>query len=163
SFLGMDAAQICPTATIDLSNVGEQGTVTYNSDLTYQQSGTTMFQMKLTIPNSCLAMGETCETLDSVYKQMMQTDPTYKMASCAAGATSCVCTIAFSQDSNESGTYSTMGTNVTTTPTTAGATADTSGYCVQGNQLHLLDLDMTMPMGAMGMAKIDAELILTKQ
>ena len=45
----------------------------------------------------------------------------------------------------------------------AGGTASTNEYCVKANELHLLAINMTMPMGSMGQANVDAELFLTKK
>ncbi len=58
------------------------------------------------------------------------------------------------------GTYTTSGTMLTLNATTGTGTG--GAYCVQGNTLHLLTLDMTMSMGSMGTATIQSDIILTK-
>ena len=57
---------------------------------------------------------------------------------------------------SETGTYTTSGTNITTTD--SAGSSSISAYCVQGNELHMLQVDMTMAMG-----KIQADLVLTKK
>ena len=56
----------------------------------------------------------------------------------------------------ESGTYITSGTTITTTDSTGASSS--SYYCVQGNELHMLQVDMTMAMG-----KVQADIVMTKK
>jgi hypothetical protein len=42
-----------------------------------------------------------------------------------------------------------------------GSTSD-DPYCVQGNELHSLSVDMMMPMGPMGQVHIQGDLVLKK-
>jgi hypothetical protein len=60
-----------------------------------------------------------------------------------------------------SGTWSASGTRISL----VSSTGDNAGgpYCVQGNELHLITLDMTITMGSMGTLKIDEDLVATKQ
>jgi hypothetical protein len=59
------------------------------------------------------------------------------------------------------GTYATAGTKLTENQ--PGMAPDESSYCVQGNTLHIVGLDMTMPVGMMGQFKITNDVVLTKQ
>jgi hypothetical protein len=91
----------------------------------------------------------------------MQTDPTLKSATCAMSGSACVCQLSTSHDATEAGTYTTSGTTVSSTPT--GGTVSTDSYCVKGNELHSIGIDMSMPMGTMGMVKIAGDVVFTKQ
>jgi hypothetical protein len=57
---------------------------------------------------------------------------------------------------SETGTYTTSGTTFTTTSSTGAVSA--SQYCVKGSELHVIDVDMTMPMAA-----IQADIVFTKR
>jgi hypothetical protein len=161
SAIGFDATTICDTATIAVKKVTDTGGITYAADHTYQSTGTLAIDVALTIPMSCFAPGRTCDALNGVYAQAMQKDPTITGATCGASGSTCVCEVSTLQDTGESGTYVTSGTTLTTTAT--GETAESGGYCVQGNELHSIALDMTMPTGPMGTATIAADVIFKKQ
>jgi hypothetical protein len=160
SFLGVDATAICPTATIALTKFGGTGGITYGADQTYHSTGTVSIDFKLTLPTTCFGVGKTCADLQTSYAQQMQTSPTIKSATCATSVSACVCQISTVQDATEAGTYATSGTRLSSTPT--GGTVSTDSYCVQGNELHSIGIDMSMPMGTMGMAKITGDLVFTK-
>ena len=161
SFLMSDATEICDTATVTITSLSEMGDITFNADLSYQATGSDMFNLKITVPSACIAAGETCADIDANIKAQMQQDPTITSAACAPSDTACVCDETFVKDSSDSGTYALSGTDITST--SSDGTASTDGYCVQGNVLHDLAIDMTMPMGSTGMAKIQADFVLTKE
>ena len=72
------------------------------------------------------------------------------------GSSACTCTFTIpSMTVTDSGTWATSGTNIL-------IDGSPSPYCVQGNELHLMTLNTTMPMGAMGQANIDADVLLKK-
>jgi hypothetical protein len=162
SFLGFDQSQICAGAQFDVASVSAMGTSTYNADGTYQDTGNLKLTFKLTVPNSCFSNGATCAGLNSSFQQQIQQDPSsVNSASCVPSGSSCVCTLGSpDQPVSEMGTYTTSGTSLTTTPT--GGTPSTGPYCVTGNELHEMQIDMSMPMGSMGMAHIQADVVLKK-
>jgi hypothetical protein len=155
----LDASDICATASIRLTSVSAMGTIDYSAAGTYQANGTIAIGFQLAVPLSCFVTGDTCADLDASFAQEMQQDMTITSHSCAVSASSCVCTIGALQ-SNESGTYSTSGSVLTTTPT--GGDASNDSYCVQGNTLHDLAVDMSMQT-SMGMAKVQGDIVYTKQ
>jgi hypothetical protein len=161
AMLGLDASSICATATIELTKFTGTGGVTYGADQTYQDTGTVTIDFKLTVPTTCFATGKSCADVQDGYVQEMKTDSTLKSASCATSGAACVCQISTVQDATEAGTYATSGTMLSTTPT--GGTASSDSYCVQGNELHDLSVDMSMPMGNMGTVKITGDIVFTKQ
>jgi hypothetical protein len=161
SAFASDATDICATATIHTTSISSTGGVTYGGDGTYQSTGTITIDFQLTVPTSCFAPGETCADLDAGFTQEMQQDMTITSHSCAMSGSSCVCTLGSNQPTTDSGTYVASGTTLTTTPTGGQASADQ--YCVVGgNTLHDLAVDMSMQT-SMGMAKIQGDLVLTKQ
>jgi hypothetical protein len=50
---------------------------------------------------------------------------------------------------------------LSSTPT--GGAVSTDSYCVKGNDLHSIGIDLSMPMGTMGMVKIAGDIVFTKQ
>jgi hypothetical protein len=93
------------------------------------------------IPTSCLG-GLTCVDLAGQFERSLE----LQSSSCT-GTTTCVCPIVYvPQEVNESGRYTASGTTMRTTPT-AGLT-HTFPYCVEGDRLHILDVETiatTMP------------------
>jgi hypothetical protein len=158
--LAGDASDICDAATIHLTSFTGTGTVTYKTDATYQQAGDIKIGFQLTVPMTCFATGETCADLDTGFAQENQPGMTITSHSCVVSGSSCVCTVATDNDATESGTYSTAGTTLTTTPTGGDASGDQ--YCIEGNTMHDMTVDMTMQT-SMGTAKIVADIVLTKQ
>ena len=80
---------------------------------------------------------------------------TVQTAHCA-GSSICTCTVTNGpQTTSETGTYTTSGTTLTITD--SDGSISSNGYCVQGNELHIVQLDMTMPMGT-----IEADTVLTQ-
>jgi hypothetical protein len=130
--------------------------------MAYQSSGTIKLSFKLTVPSSCFQNGATCADLDASFQQAIQQNPgEVTSASCVVSGPSCACTlVAPDQSSTEMGNYTTSGTNITTNP--AGGTPSTDPYCVTGNELHDMQVDMSMPMGPMGMVKIQGDMVWKK-
>jgi hypothetical protein len=59
------------------------------------------------------------------------------------------------------GTYVVDGTKLTETET--GKPPSDNNYCVQGNQLHIVELNMAVPMPTMSTNKIIVDVVLDKQ
>jgi hypothetical protein len=154
------AADLCADATGDVAIVGGTAAVTFNADQSYVQTGDVEMEFHLTLPMSCFAEGGTCADLKAAYAEAMATDPRFKATTCAASGSACVCNIRLVLDVGESGTYSSAATSLTTR--TAGGPATTAQYCVQGDELHNIDVDMAMP-GPMGMANITFDTVFKRQ
>jgi hypothetical protein len=162
SLLGIDATELCATATLVVKKVGGTAEVTYKADHTYVSTGSIAIDTTLTVPTTCFLAGKTCADLKAAYAQAMLADPTLTRTTCSPAGSACVCDLQLTADASESGTYSTNLTSLSTIP--AGQTvASTDDYCVQGNELHSISIDMTMPVGPMGMAKIAGDLVFTRQ
>lgn len=158
--LNMEIIADCPGASVKLSGFNVSGNSSFNADMTYSVNETIAVSASETIPASCLSMSGitlTCAQLDQAIQMLLTENPgTYQSAHCS-GSSSCTCTFTLApQTTSESGTYTTSGTTITTTDST-GATSS-SEYCVQGSELHMLQVDMTMAMG-----KVQADLVMTKK
>jgi hypothetical protein len=157
--LSMDIGMACPGATINISLVNVSGSASFNADLTYTVTQSASFTAQETIPASCLTSGGltlTCAQLDQQLQQQIAMDPsTFQSARCS-GSSSCTCTFTIApQTSTDTGTYTTSGTTLSIT--SSDGSTSSNGYCVQGNEFHIVQFDMTMPMG-----KIQADTVLTK-
>jgi hypothetical protein len=150
----------CPGATVKISSINVSGSASFTADLTYSVSETVTASASETIPASCLTTNGitlTCAQLDQAVQQLLIDQSGMFQSIHCAGSGSCTCNFTLApQVTSESGTYTTSGTTITTTDSAGGISS--SEYCVQGNELHLVQVDMTMPMGT-----IQADLVLTKQ
>lgn len=156
----MNVIADCPGATVNISGLSVSGSGSFNADMTYSVMETISASVSETIPASCLMMSGitlTCAQLDQAIQTLLTQNPgTYQSAHCA-GSSSCTCSFVLAaQTTSETGTYTTAGTIITTTNSTG--TSSSSSYCVQGNELHMLQVDMTMAMG-----KVQADLVFTKK
>jgi hypothetical protein len=158
-------ADFCPTGTVTPS-FQVSGNITYNTNATYSGTFTESGTVTLGLPPSCLTDGATtftCAQADAMFKA--SADPmAVSSVTCSGSGASCSCKfVMVPQTSTESGTYTTAGTTLTQTASTAGATADDNPYCVQGNELHIIDFDMSMPMGMMGQVTVLSDIVSIKQ
>jgi hypothetical protein len=143
----------CTGATISNVSVTSSGTLSVNSDMSYVITGTQNVKFTMTLPASCLN-GETCADLTTE----LQND--FPNASCT-GTGSCACALTENNSQDDSGTYTISGTQILISSAAQGPS--TQSFCVQGNTLHLIEVDTTMNMGPMGMATIDDDTLFTKQ
>ena len=157
--LNMDLGMSCPGATFNITGLSVSGSASFNADLTYTTTGTTSISVQETIPVSCLTSGGvtvTCEQLDQQLQQDIAANPSSLQTGHCTGSSSCTCTITSGpQTTSGTGTYTTSGTTLTITE--SDGSISSNGYCVQGNELHIVQFDMTMPMGT-----IQADTVLTK-
>lgn len=158
--LTMEIGMQCPGASVNISGLKVSGNGSFNADMTYSITETISASLSETIPASCLTMSGitvTCTQLDQEIQALLTQNPgTYQSAHCS-GSSSCTCTFVLApQTTSETGTYTTSGTTITTTDSTGSSSS--SSYCVQGNELHMLSVDMTMAMG-----KVQADIVLTKK
>ena len=133
----------CPSATVTNLNLTQTGSTVFTTT-GYAVAVTRAYSYTYNVPASCLN-GGTCADLAAEFAQ----SPTLQSSSCT-GSTTCVCPLVYvPQDLTESGTYTTSGSTLTTTPT--AGTAGTTSYCVEGNRLHFLDVQTITDMGAVTM------------
>jgi hypothetical protein len=150
----------CPGAMVRVTGLNVSGTATFTAGLTYTRTQTMSGSVQMTFAPSCLAMEgitPTCAQIDAILQlQLAQQPGTFQSASCSGSAT---CTCSFTtvpETQSDSGTYVTSGNTLTLT-SSAGA-VDADQYCVQGNELHIPEVDMTMAMGT-----IQADTVLTRR
>jgi hypothetical protein len=145
----------CPTATLD-GRIEFAGTATYTSAKTYTLVMTVSGTETILFPSTCLSA-----TCDQLSQKFQATPPdgfsAMHCTSAAGGACSCAGTL-IPQPHSETGTYTTSGGSVTTTPTD-GSDAETDQYCVKGNRLDIVpdapSLDPTLT--------ASGDIILTRQ
>ena len=146
----------CPGATVNASGIRVSGSASFNADMTYTLNETISASASETIPASCLTMNGitlTCQQLDQAIQQLVTENPGVFQSAHCAGASSCTCSFTLApMTTNTSGAYTTSGTTLTLSGGGGGE------YCVQGNELHLISIDMTMPMATM-----NGDIVLTKK
>ncbi|HXU00602.1 MAG TPA: hypothetical protein VN903_06395 [Polyangia bacterium] len=159
SSITMQVSGACPGVSIDASGIRITGNATFNADMTYTMNEMISASISESIPASCLRMNGvtvTCAQLDQAIQQELTKQPGVFQSAHCSGLGSCTCTLVLNpQTMNETGTYTTSGMSI-------ALNGSTSEYCVQGNQLHLISLNTTMPMGPMGQANITADIVLTR-
>lgn len=138
----------CTQASVS-ANLSPTGTISLNTDGTYALALTLGGTTTINIPTSCLN-GATCADLDAALQAEISTEPSIQSISCT-GTSTCACVeVPAPETSNETGTYTTSGSTLTTTPT--GASPDMASYCVKSTmQASTLTVGSSMMAnGAMG-------------
>ena len=136
----------CPGATTDTSGLSITGTWTLNADSTYTQQGALGGMISVSFAPSCFTeegFTPTCDQINAGFAMLAMTDPEFPFsaASCAAAGSNCRCSMTLRPiPTNETGTYATSGSVITTTP--AGGTAEAQDYCVSGNRLQIQSRSM---------------------
>lgn len=119
----------CPQAT-QRETMQVSGTVTFRADGTYSVSTVLGLTRTVGLPASCLG-GTDCAGLQS----SLASQSGVRSATCTAAAPSgCTCTEVFApQPNNDTGTYATVGTSITS------PSGPAEPYCVQGTALQWQD------------------------
>jgi hypothetical protein len=129
---------LCPDITYDTSYTAS-GSASF-TETSYTLDIDRTVTATVHVPASCLTpFGLNCAALDGLLKQQAgggSGDPTI---SCS-GSGSCTCLISAPEQVTESGTYTTSGTTLTTTPTGSGSPSSTE-YCVDGSTLHVIEMN----------------------
>jgi hypothetical protein len=134
----------CPASAFSGSE-SLSGTITFQQDGSYSSDVTALVVEDIGVPSSCIN-GLSCAQLQAAIN-MPKDAGAQPMGTCTTTATGCACHVTqASGPTTATGTYSTLGTSVTTTQT--GGTPATSPYCVQGKTL-LVQTEAGM-MGAPG-------------
>lgn len=145
----------CPGATLSNVRYSPAGTLMFGSSMTYTAAITMSIGFNMNMPASCLN-GASCADVNTAIQSVVGTDGIESVA--CSGSGSCTCAVQGTADiENSAGTYATAGTTLTLTAT-SGGNGDSGDYCVQGSNLHLITVDMSM-----AMAKITGDIVLAKQ
>ena len=156
----------CPTATATLASLSTTGTASFNADKSYTVTETVSASLNVMLPSSCLTEGGVTVTCAQFAQAIQAADassgaPSFSSVACS-GSSGCTCALALVPVTmNDAGTWSTSGTNIALMSSTSGNSSPP--YCVQGDEIHVITLDMTMPMGPMGTFKIAGDLVATRQ
>jgi hypothetical protein len=128
--------KLCAAATVINASFSITGTETFEADLSYSLSATTSGTIQVSVPASCLIVGNATMTCAQLTPQVT---PEVN-ARCVESSAGCDCTFVLLQtDVRAAGTYVTSGTSLNETP--VGGAAASSGYCVDGDRLHVLTRD----------------------
>jgi hypothetical protein len=133
AFLSELNAQVqasCSGASVTALDVDLSGTFTYNPDLTYSMTGTETISGTEMIPLSCLGYASCAAA------QPASADATLT----CTGTTICTCHIGASSAAPETGTYTIVGTTLTTI---GPVSTTTDAYCVENGRLHLMEMSRT--------------------
>lgn len=158
---GMAFGFNCPEATVGTPALSVSGSASFNADLTYTMTTTATATAQVMFPPACVAsqtggIVPTCDQINQLVPLLIASMPgTIQSATCAGGTT-CTCTVTLApQTTSESGSYVASGTTLTTTDSTGQIVG--GQYCVQGSELHYIQVDATMP------STILADTVLTKR
>lgn len=130
-----DAAQLCEgdQTTVETSF---EGSVTFGQDGSVQRAITAQFQVKQSVPTSCLSPGFSCTMLQSAFADQ----PAVSRATCTTKGSSCECSYRIVQASSMQETYSTTGAKLNFTSSADGSESSVA-FCVRGTSLSLSDED----------------------
>jgi hypothetical protein len=152
----------CPDAEVQPGRLAGSGTVTFNADQTYALSLTQTGTVKVNVPAACLMQGGitlTCDQVAQVLQANLGSTSEFKSVTCT-GTKGCSCVFGVSFTNDQSGTWA-IADKTLTFNASGGTAAD--GFCVQGNELHMMNVDQTMTMGTMGEAKITSDIVAVRQ
>jgi hypothetical protein len=164
--LAMQIAPNCSNVMVNTATIDVTGNASFNADGTYTLMETTTVSATGTLPASCLMLSGvtlTCAEFDGLLQAYIATNPGMLESAHCAGTTDCSCNFTLApQILNQMGTYNTLGSPTLTLNNASDGMTYGTQYCVQGNQMHTIRVNATMPMGAMGQVNIDEDTIFTK-
>jgi hypothetical protein len=132
---------VCPAATVTNVATSHTGSLELTAS-DYSATATTTLSYTVTFPLACLGNVATCADVGDV----LSNGAGVASASCS-GSTICACSLSSAPvTASASGTYQTSGSTVTFMP--SGGSPSTASYCVQGDRLHILDVETVQSMGA---------------
>ena len=130
------SAGSCAGATVEVSSLSVNGTLTFNADNTTQSNAQIMFDESAHYPNACYSQAQCIQV-----QGLLTAAADVTRASCAYNAASgCDCTVMVASQSASVGTYQTAGSTLTITSTSQGTT-ETDTYCVSGNTLTVQNIN----------------------
>jgi hypothetical protein len=146
----------CPsgvTLSLTSSTLNRDLSATFAADGTYSGTSVTTGTLAFEVPGACLN-GGTCRDLEGALGNI------FDAPGCAGDAT-CACSVTQNLNSTETGTYTTSGWVIETTP--SGGATSPSNYCVAGNQMHFINVDPSTPVVPSPPATILSDTVLERQ
>jgi hypothetical protein len=129
---------LCPTLTYKTSYQASGSASFTAANYTFDINQTVT--ATIDVPQSCLtAFSLTCTDLDGILQSMVGGGADAPTVSCS-GSNGCTCILSAPADITESGTYTTDGNMLYTTPA-GGGTGEVSPYCVDGSTLHVIQMN----------------------
>ncbi len=126
----------CPTATVNSVTIAQSGSLTFTATA-YSVALTRTSTTSVNWPIACITP-LTCADLQAMYLAT----PNVQSATCT-GTTLCTCVVTSTTPTavSEQGTYTTSGNTLMTTP--SGGAPTSGAFCVQGDTVHIMNLEMT--------------------
>jgi hypothetical protein len=139
----------CPAATLSTSDLKMAGSVTYNADLSYIETGTVSGTVVVTEPTSCFTSQGVTPTCDDLNQEFQSNNQDPALTLHCTGTTTCTCTETFTnEDTSQTGTYTTTTAGVLTeTRDGESSPSETDDYCVKGTAFTLSPHADSMMMG----------------
>ena len=146
-----DLKELCPTATVELTNTKVSGTASFKSDMNFSWSVTASANATLVFPADCLSSGGKMVTCQEV-QDLLKVDPSAKNITCSSSDGGCKCENPYNSEDMTSGTYSVSGSTVMLT---IGSNKGTADFCVKGGKLYLNATggDSGLPSGQLTLSK----------
>jgi hypothetical protein len=149
------ASEDCAGASGSVNSIQVSGTATFNSDGSYSLTLNQTVDETDNIPSSCLTQQGvtlTCAELQEVFSGLSGDGGT--AGTCTTSGSGCNCNFSIANSDVESGTYTTSGSTLTTTPTGGTGSGATSGsYCVNGNTLTFVASSSSSVLGQLTATK----------
>jgi hypothetical protein len=150
---------VCPTATLNVSNTVVTGNISYKADKTFTSKTNLTATLTLTIPGSCL-QGQNAVTCDQLESSSNQTGPNGKVACISTADAGCQCSSSLQDSGQDSGTYTVDKARLTLVSDNGGT--DEEDFCIEGSNLYLL-APMTMQLPANMSDALTGNLVLQRQ
>jgi hypothetical protein len=132
----LDLGVTCPGLTSS-GRTTNTGSVTFNADLTYDETFTVSGTLRYRYPSSCLS-GRTCAEQQDTLLQAGSAMAAFTSVACQSSGAECDCEgVVAPVSRTESGTYSVEGEILTTVH---GRTTDRTRYCVAGDIMHQMPI-----------------------
>jgi hypothetical protein len=151
----------CPsgvTLSLTSSTLNRDLSATFAADGTYSGMSVTTGMLAFEVPGACLN-GGTCRDLEGALGNVF--DAVVCTGGTSAGDATCACSVTQDLNNTETGTYTTSGWVIETTP--SGGATSPSDYCVDGNQLHFINVDPSTPVVPSPPATILSDTVLERQ
>jgi hypothetical protein len=130
-----DAARLCESdrTTVEASF---EGSMTFERGGSLLRTLTAEFQIRQSVPTSCLEEGVSCAMLQSTFAAQ----PAVSNVTCTTQASSCECSYRIVRASRSEETYAAADTRLTFT-SPADQSQSSAAFCVRGSSLSLSDED----------------------
>ena len=154
----------CQGTSVNSNSVSLSGLLTFNADLSYTATGwRETFGANETLPLSCITGAATCAASNGTANRNAG-NATGTVTTRCSGASTCSCTVSGSLNlTSETGTYA---TTMEVLEISADITGSNFSYCVDGDQLHLMQVvteTLVTPQGTTNTTLILSDIVAQRQ